>query len=321
MGRATMETCRLLAVAVCLMAMAVSSSETGGLAPHEVQAAAAPKPPPSAHGSDGEGSTPGTTGKAAAEGKPEAKKGHVKKTAPKKADPKAAAPKAVAPKAAPPKKAEAPKKAATPKKAAATKKAAAKHGELGEGGSVDDLPLPWEKAQAPYHDWSAEALAVPRKVLDAPRIKQEKEEQSDDIKVTSAEVKTWRTGREGDELGMKVGMKELRTKNKLKELSVDREREAEERDNKAKATARAVIVQADFEVHEAKMKKEVAKAAAPPPAPADKAPAAANTDMADRALVKGKGLELDHLNDLANGIGGDDESQVELLDFEEDYTM
>merc|ERR1712100_58984 len=152
MGRATMETCRLLAVAVCLMAMAVSSSETGGLAPHEVQAAAAPKPPPSAHGSDGEGSTPGTTGKAAAEGKPEAKKGHVKKTAPKKADPKAAAPKAVAPKAAPPKKAEAPKKAA------------AKHGELGEGGSVDDLPLPWEKAQAPYHDWSAEALAVPRKV-------------------------------------------------------------------------------------------------------------------------------------------------------------
>jgi hypothetical protein len=75
------------------------------------------------------------------------------------------------------------------------------------GRTVHEIPREYQPADAPYGQWAKQAEAAGTKVK-APTT-------PPPPPVTRADVKKYRTGREGDEIGMKIGTKELHAKNKL----------------------------------------------------------------------------------------------------------
>ena len=124
------------------------------------------------------------------------------------------------------------------------------------------IPKSWKDAKAPYNQWAVQADAVPQKVLTA-AVKKKKAPP----KVYSADVKKYGEGRKGDEIGMKIGMKELHTKNKLSENGKVQGEIEREKERKKAMRKQAKIVQAKFNDKERLDKNDIKKAARQPPKP------------------------------------------------------
>merc|ERR1719506_23952 len=107
--------------------------------------------------------------------------------------------------------------------------------EAGASASAEKVvPKPWEKPMAPYGEWGLEAEAVPNKVLED-SLKKPAPPPKVFVGVNGVDVKKYRQGREGDEIGMKLGMKELRVKLKIKKYNGKFDREQNESDAKKQA--------------------------------------------------------------------------------------
>jgi hypothetical protein len=183
-------------------------------------------------------------------------------------------------------------------------------GDLGESDEPDDeagdepmetaervIPKPWQPAKAPYNNWGTQADAVPNKVLNEPKAKVPM--------VLSQDVKKYREGREGDEIGMKIGMKELHVKNKLSEDGrvqgqIDRDQKRKKGDRK-----KATMVKAEFATHEKNSKADVMKAAAAPEKAvvADAEQKQSSADVGAKREFNGRKQEIDDANKAANGEG------------------
>merc|ERR1712196_412494 len=154
------------------------------------------------------------------------------------------------------------------------------------------IPKPWQSAKAPYNQWAVQADAVPTKVL-MEKVAAKKAPP----KVFRVDVKKYRTGREGDEIGMKIGMKELHVKNVISKDG--KVQTAIDRDKKRK---KAKILKAEFAATEKKSKAQIKKAAAIPekPMPAAAEEKASEVDVMNKREFNGRKRELSDITKQIN---------------------
>ena len=159
------------------------------------------------------------------------------------------------------------------------------------------IPKPWQSAKAPYNQWAVQADAVPTKVL-MEKVAAKKAPP----KVFRVDVKKYRTGREGDEIGMKIGMKELHVKNVISkdgkvQTAIDRDKKRKKAERK-----KAKILKAEFAATEKKSKAQIKKAAAIPekPMPAAAEEKASEVDVMNKREFNGRKRELSDITKQIN---------------------
>merc|ERR1711871_318798 len=165
-----------------------------------------------------------------------------------------------------------------------------------------DPPKPYEHPEPPYDLWMSQAASFPPGKLLPPD-----KGPTQLPKVTAVDVKKYREGREGDEVGLKIGLKELRQKSKIEKTTAQRNMFESEKGLKAKMMAGAKNTQNDFKKSERRSKEEAKEAAKDPEKSGSGADEQAHKERTDKKRAeKAEEDELKDYNDPNSMLEGDD---------------